>query len=49
MYLNAKAAFRGAVRDSIGVPSAVLAAGYFGFGALITGVEFPLWAGAARA
>jgi len=33
-----------AVRESVGVPSAVLAAGYLGFGALANGTGFPLWA-----
>ena len=33
-----------AFRESIGVPSMVLAAGYFGFGALAYGNGFPLWA-----
>jgi len=32
------------VRESIGVPSMVLAAGYLGFGALANGSQFPLWA-----
>jgi predicted branched-subunit amino acid permease len=32
------------VRESIGVPSLVLAAGYLGFGALANGGQFPLWA-----
>jgi len=32
------------VRESIGVPSMVLAAGYLGFGALANGNGFPLWA-----
>ena len=32
------------MRESIGVPSAVLAAGYLGFGALANGTGFPLWA-----
>ncbi len=31
-------------RESIGVPSMVLAAGYLGFGALANGNGFPLWA-----
>ena len=43
-YLDARAAFWAAVRESIGVPSMVLAAGYLGFGALANGSEFPLWA-----
>lgn len=38
------AAFWSGVREAVGVPSAVVAAGYFGFGALLTGVQFPLWA-----
>ena len=37
-------AFRNAARESIGVPSMVLAAGYLGFGALASGSGFPLWA-----
>src|ERR1700693_4325300 len=37
-------AFWAAVRQSIGVPSMVLAAGYLGFGALADGSQFPLWA-----
>jgi len=32
------------VKESIGVPSMVLAAGYLGFGALANGSAFPLWA-----
>ena len=32
------------MRESIGVPSMVLAAGYLGFGALANGSQFPLWA-----
>jgi predicted branched-subunit amino acid permease len=32
------------VKESIGVPSMVLAAGYLGFGALANGSGFPLWA-----
>jgi len=32
------------MRESIGVPSMVLAAGYLGFGALASGSQFPLWA-----
>jgi predicted branched-subunit amino acid permease len=32
------------VRESIGVPSMVLAAGYLGFGALASSSQFPLWA-----
>ena len=41
---DSRAAFLLAVRESIGVPSMVLAAGYFGFGALANGSGFPLWA-----
>src|ERR1700752_5404108 len=41
---DARAAFRAAVRESIGVPSMVLPAGYLGFGALANGSAFPLWA-----
>lgn len=43
-YQDARAAFRAAVRESMGVPSMVLAAGYLGFGALANGSAFPLWA-----
>ena len=43
-YPDARAAFAAAMRESIGVPSMVLAAGYLGFGALANGSEFPLWA-----
>lgn len=32
------------MRESIGVPSMVLGAGYLGFGALANGSAFPLWA-----
>lgn len=32
------------MKESIGVPSMVLAAGYLGFGALANGSAFPLWA-----
>lgn len=32
------------MRESIGVPSMVLAAGYLGFGALANDSQFPLWA-----
>jgi predicted branched-subunit amino acid permease len=39
-----QAAFRAAVRESMGVPSMVLAAGYLGFGALAHSSQFPLWA-----
>jgi predicted branched-subunit amino acid permease len=41
---DARTAFRAAMRESIGVPSMVLAAGYLGFGALASGSQFPLWA-----
>lgn len=41
---TSRQAFFQAVRESIGVPSAVLAAGYLGFGALANGSGFPLWA-----
>lgn len=43
-YPDARAAFRAAMRESIGVPSMVLAAGYLGFGALASSGQFPLWA-----
>jgi len=43
-YPDARAAFWAAARESIGVPSLVLAAGYLGFGALANGSAFPLWA-----
>jgi predicted branched-subunit amino acid permease len=32
------------MRESMGAPSMVLAAGYLGFGALANGSQFPLWA-----
>jgi predicted branched-subunit amino acid permease len=41
---GSRQAFLQAARESIGVPSAVLAAGYLGFGALANGSGFPLWA-----
>jgi predicted branched-subunit amino acid permease len=41
---SARGAFLQAARESIGVPSLVLAAGYLGFGALASGSGFPLWA-----
>lgn len=41
---DVRAAFWAAVRESAGVPSMVLAAGYLGFGALASGSAFPLWA-----
>jgi predicted branched-subunit amino acid permease len=41
---GSRKAFLQAVRESIGVPSMVLAAGYLGFGALANGSGFPLWA-----
>jgi predicted branched-subunit amino acid permease len=41
---GSRRAFLAAARESIGVPSAVLAAGYLGFGALANGTGFPLWA-----
>jgi predicted branched-subunit amino acid permease len=37
------AAFRAGARESFGVPSAVLGAGYFGFGALALESGFSLW------
>ena len=43
-HRDARAAFFAAARESIGVPSMVLAAGYLGFGALAYGSQFPLWA-----
>jgi predicted branched-subunit amino acid permease len=43
-YRDARAAFWAAVRESMGVPSMVLGAGYLGFGALANGSQFPLWA-----
>jgi predicted branched-subunit amino acid permease len=43
-YPDVRAAFWAAVRESAGVPSMVLAAGYLGFGALANGSQFPLWA-----
>ena len=42
--MSGRQAFLQAMRESIGVPSAVLAAGYLGFGALANGTGFPLWA-----
>jgi predicted branched-subunit amino acid permease len=42
--VRSRQAFLQAMRESIGVPSAVLAAGYLGFGALANGTGFPLWA-----
>jgi predicted branched-subunit amino acid permease len=44
VYPHARAAFWAAARESIGVPSMVLGAGYLGFGALANSGEFPLWA-----
>jgi predicted branched-subunit amino acid permease len=41
---GSRQAFLEAFRESIGVPSMVLAAGYLGFGALANGNGFPLWA-----
>lgn len=41
---GSREAFLKAFRESIGVPSMVLAAGYLGFGALANGNGFPLWA-----
>lgn len=41
---GSREAFLQAFRESIGVPSMVLAAGYLGFGALANGYGFPLWA-----
>jgi predicted branched-subunit amino acid permease len=43
-YPDARVAFWAAVRESIGVPSMVLGAGYLGFGALANGGQLPLWA-----
>lgn len=39
----ATAAFKAGARDSFGVPSAVLGAGYIGFGALALESDFSLW------
>lgn len=41
---SAAAAFRDGARESFGVPSAVLGAGYLGFGALAAGHDFSLFA-----
>lgn len=42
-YSSAPAAFRGGFREALGVPAAVLGAGYVGFGAFAADAGFPLW------
>lgn len=43
-YLDPRAAFRGGIREAIGIPSAVLAAGYVGYGAFAADTGFSLLA-----
>jgi predicted branched-subunit amino acid permease len=42
-YPDPRAAFRGAVREALGIPSAVLAAGYVGYGAFAADTGFSVF------
>jgi predicted branched-subunit amino acid permease len=43
-YPDPRAAFHGGIREALGIPSAVLAAGYLGFGAFAADTGFSLFA-----